>query len=59
MKRHYVPTNNGFRCVSCRQEFAEKTHLGDHYVFGKCVSPLVLGLTIDLNVSPYYWVKAA
>lgn len=58
MKRHYTNTANGVRCVSCRQEFADKSDLSKHYVFGKCVSPLVLGLTIDLNVSPYYWVKA-
>lgn len=59
VKRHYVKTETGYRCVSCRQEFADKKDLGNHYVFGKCVSPMILGLTIDLNVSPYYWVKAA
>lgn len=59
MKRHYTRTGNGYKCVSCRQEFADRSYLGKHYVFGKCVSPLVLGLTIDLSVSSHYWVKAA
>lgn len=58
-RRHYVKTETGYRCVSCRQEFSTKAGLGRHYtLLGKCISPLVLGLTIDLNVSPYYWVPA-
>lgn len=60
MKRHYSKTDAGYRCVSCRQEFAEKEDLGKHYtLLGKCVSPVVLGMTLDLTVSHRFWVKAA
>lgn len=59
MKRHYVPTNNGYRCVLCREEFATRKLLGKHYTIGgKCKHPILIGLTLDLSVNEHHWVKA-
>lgn len=62
MKRHYTRTAAGYRCINpvCRQEFGDRGDLGRHYgPAGKCNHPTVLGLTINLDVSPHHWVRAA
>lgn len=59
MKRHYVQTETGYRCASCRNEFKDKRYLGRHSTRKGCVPPTELGLTINLSVSPWHWVKAA
>ncbi|WP_329187815.1 hypothetical protein [Streptomyces sp. NBC_01428] len=60
MKRHYTRTLTGFQCCACREEFSTKQEFAKHCGRGgRCKHPIALGFTIDLNVSPHHWMKAA
>jgi hypothetical protein len=60
MRRHYTRTMTGYKCVACRQEFSTRDLFSKHCARGgQCKHPTSMLLTIDLDVGPYHWIKAA